>query len=40
MSTMAELVKKASKNAAPDTPAPSVTVANTSSLTANSSSGV
>jgi len=36
---MAELVKKAAKQAAPDAPAPTVNVADTSSLTANSSSG-
>jgi len=36
---MADLVKKASKQAAPDAPAPTVQVADASSLTANSSSG-
>ena len=36
---MADLVKKAAASANPTTPAPSVQVADTSSLTANSSSG-
>jgi len=39
MATMADLVKKAAKQASPDAPQPTVTVSDTSSLTANSSSG-
>ncbi len=39
MSTMADLVKKASQSTGGNTPAPKVTVSDTSSLTANSSSG-
>ena len=39
MASMADLVKKAAKQASPDAPAPTVKVADTSSLTANSSSG-
>jgi len=38
--SMADLVKKAAKTAAPTAPAPTVSVASTSSLTANSSSGL
>jgi len=39
MASMADLVKKAASTATPNAPAPTVKVADTSSLTANSSSG-
>jgi len=39
MASIADALKKATKQASGDAPAPSVTVADTSSLTANSSSG-